>query len=224
MRSGECCLALGWVLPFSTTKGLEGSRSPERWILCGPCSSTWMGMPWAGLTLSSTARQGGTPCYPCCTPTAKIKTLSRGKMEVRLFKVKKFCLTFHVIAQKNYFLKLINHMHSPHMAVSLPKQIAFIVKTTNLGTVIDSIVLWAVRKGTWRCSFAWLCRNKDWSGLLVLLDGCWADSHRVYKAQPYPPSLFKITLSIAFPLAALQAPQSTSPVNILRRAMLIKTS
>lgn len=62
-------------------------------------------------------------------------------MEVGIFKVKKSCLTFRIIAQKNYFLKLINHVHSPHMAISLPKQIAFIVKTTNLGIVIDTIVL-----------------------------------------------------------------------------------
>lgn len=113
-------------------------------------------------------------------------SVSAGKMEVKIFKVKKFCLTFHTTAQKNYFLKLVNHVHSPHMATSLPKQIAFIVKTTNLGIVINTIVLWAVRKGTWRCSFAWLCRNKDWSALLLLLYRSWADSHPVYKAQHHP--------------------------------------
>lgn len=32
-------------------------------------------------------------------------------------------------------------MRSPHMAISLPKQIAFIVKTTNLGVVINTVVL-----------------------------------------------------------------------------------
>lgn len=32
-------------------------------------------------------------------------------------------------------------MRSPHTAISLPKQIAFIVKTTNLGIVINIIIL-----------------------------------------------------------------------------------
>lgn len=101
----------------------------------------------------------------------------------QIFKVKKFCLTFHVIARKNYFQKLINHMHSPHTAISLPKQIAFIVKTTNLGIVINTIVLWAVSKGTWRRSSVWLSRNKDWSAPSLRVYRSLVDAHTVHKAK-----------------------------------------
>lgn len=133
---------------------------------------------------------GGTPCYIVLTPKYKIDIFLGGKCLSRengsqIFKVKKFCLTFPIIAQKNHFWKLINHMHSPHTALPLPKQIAFIVKTTNLGIVINTIVLWAVSKGTWKCSFAWLSRNKDWSAPLLLLYRSSVDSHTVYKAKHF---------------------------------------
>lgn len=151
----------------------------QRLKLSEPHSSTWTVMNLTVFTLKSVktfAMAWRHTLNRSWTPKSKIEIFSRGKCLSRengsqIFKVKKFCLTSHITAQRNYFWKLINHMCSPHRALSLPKQIAFIVKTTNLGFVINTIVLWAVGKGTWRCSFAWLSRNKDWSALLFLVYG-----------------------------------------------------
>lgn len=189
--AGWCGSRAGLCLP-AARRTWEGSRSPAEvdsvWTLQFHLNGA---EPTSAHLEQHTNISPGSPAPSACLPNLKYQLSQEGsvlvgKMEVRILKVKKFCLTFRMIAQKNYFLKLINHVHSPHTAISLPKQIAFIVKTTNLGIVINTIVLWAVRKGTWRCSFAWLCRNKDWSALLLLLYRSWADSHTVCKAKHSP--------------------------------------